>query len=52
MFSLASIGRQIAKCEGKRVYATRGAALIAANSISRPTTLREYRCPICRDWHL
>lgn len=55
--------RQIANCEAKATFKSRGEALIYAHvRLSRPATkgkpasqaerLWAYRCPICDDWHL
>ena len=46
------------QCRGKVKYKTRRAALTArselvdANQARTPSRLNEYRCSVCRSWHL
>jgi hypothetical protein len=47
---LASLGKQIADCEVKSTFRTRGAALRFIHRSGYP--LAPYRCVVCGDWHL
>lgn len=50
MPSLKWVARQIATCEGKSRYRTKGKALFFANRHGWP--MNAYRCPVCDGWHL
>lgn len=49
--TLISHAKQIANCESKRAYRSRGAAMIRAHH-HHNYKVYPYRCPICGDWHL
>ena len=53
-YTMAEIGKQIAKCDSKVAFHTLVAACAAADlgRRHRGIVLHAYRCPICGDWHL
>ena len=48
-YTLAAIGKQIAICDAKYSFETRGAAIIFNKMRGFRNT--PYRCQICNEWH-
>ncbi|WP_439538698.1 hypothetical protein [Sphingomonas sp.] len=48
--SATSLAKQIADCEAKSTFCSKGDALRFIDRSGYP--LRPYRCVVCGDWHL